>query len=222
MKLGVLFSGGKDSCYAAYLAKKHGHEVSCLISVVSENKFSYMFHTPSISKVEKQAEMMELPLIVINTKGEKEKELLDLKKGIKKAVDKYGIEGIISGAVESVYQATRVQKICNSLGIECFNPLWQKDQIELLEELILSKFDVIIVGVMAYPLDLKWLGRKIDNRFLKDVKGLRDKYGISPSGEGGEFESFVLDSPLFKKKLEVKGFKDVGEKNTWHREIEVK
>ena len=61
MKAGILFSGGKDSTYAMYLAKKAGHEIVCLMTMHSENKESYMFHTPSISKTEKQAEVMGLP-----------------------------------------------------------------------------------------------------------------------------------------------------------------
>ena len=64
MKLGVLFSGGKDSTFACYLAKKQGYEISCLISIFSENKESWMFHTPSIEQVKKQAEVMNIPLIL--------------------------------------------------------------------------------------------------------------------------------------------------------------
>src|SRR3990167_1788453 len=107
MKLGVLFSGGKDSTFATLLAKKEGYEISCLISIASENKESYMFHTPSIEKTKKQAEVMKIPLIFQKTKGKKEDELKDLKSAIKKAKEKYKILGIVTGAVESVYQASR-------------------------------------------------------------------------------------------------------------------
>ena len=221
MKLGVLFSGGKDSTFATLLAKKEGYKISCLISVASDNKESYMFHTPSIEKTKKQAEVMDIPIILEKTKGKKEDELKDLKSAIKKAVQKYKIEGIVTGAVESVYQASRIQKICNELNIECFNPLWQKNQFELLEDLIKNKFEVIIVGVFAYPLDEKWLGRKIDKKFIEEMKKLNEKYKINPAGEGGEFETFVLDCPLFKRKLEVTDWKDFGEGNSWRREVEL-
>jgi len=221
MKLGVLFSGGKDSTYAAWLAKKEGCELGCLISLDSENKESFMFHTPSISRVVKQAEAMGLPIIVQKTSGVKEKELEDLKVAIKLAIKNYGIEGVVTGAVGSVYQASRVQKICNELNIECFNPLWQKDQLELLKELVKNKFEIILVGVFAYPFDEKWLGKKIDRKFILEMKKLQEKYKINPAGEGGEFESFVLGCPLFEKKLEVKGFSDFGSGNSWHRELEI-
>ncbi|MBT4376939.1 diphthine--ammonia ligase [archaeon] len=203
MKLASLFSGGKDSVYSTYLAKKAGHEISCLISIFSENKESYMFHTPSITKVEKQAEVMNVPLIIWKTKGEKEKELVDLEDAIKKAINDYGIEGIVTGAIQSVYQASRIQKICDKLGIECLNPLWQKDEEEYLHELVENGFEVIIVGVYAYPLNESWLGRRIDNEFIEEVKVLNEKYKIHVAGEGGEFESFVLNCPLFSRGLKV-------------------
>ena len=221
MKLGILFSGGKDSTYAAWLAKKEGYEISCLISIVSENKESFMFHTPSISRVIEQAKVMNIPPVIVKTKGEKEKELIDLEKGIKRAVKDFGIRGIVTGAVESVYQSSRVQKICNKLKIECFNPIWQKNQEELLRDLIKNNFEVIIVGVFAYPFDKKWLGRKIDFRFVEEMKKLNEKFGISLAGEGGEFESFVLNCPLFSRRLEIKSFKDFGSGNSWRREVEV-
>jgi len=222
MKLGVLFSGGKDSVLAACLAKKEGHELACLISIDSKNLNSYMFHTPSIGRVVKQAEVMNVPLILKETEGEKEKELEDLEVAIKEGIDKYGIDGVVTGAVASVYQASRVQKICDKLGIKCFNPLWQKDQIELLEDLVKEKFDVVVSGVFAYPLGQDFLGRKVDNLFIEEMKVLKDKYKINPAGEGGEFESFVLNCPLFSKCLKIEGFEDKCEgENSWRREYEI-
>lgn len=202
MRTAVLFSGGKDSCLALYYALK-STEVKCLITLVSENPSSYMFHTPNIVLAEKQAEAIDLPIIIEKTKGEKEIELKDLEKAIKKAKKKYKIEGIITGALASVYQSSRVQRICNKLNLQSLNPLWQRDQFELLNEVIKFNFDVIITGVFAYGLD-EFLGRKIDRKFIDDIRILNEKYKINPAGEGGEFESFVLDAEFFKKRLEIK------------------
>jgi len=199
MKCAVLFSGGKDSAYAAFLEKEKGNDIACLITIFSENPESYMFHTPSITKVKKQAEVMKLPLIIQKTKGEKEKELEDLENAINNAIEKYEIEALITGAVDSVYQASRIKDICERAGIKCLNPLWRKNQLELLKELIENNFDVVIIGVFAYPLNESWLGKKIDKRFIEEVKVLEEKYKINVAGEGGEFESFVLNCPLFKK-----------------------
>ncbi len=221
MKCGILFSGGKDSVYATYLAKKYENEITCLITIISENPDSYMFHTPSISKVKKQAEVMNIPLIIQKTKGEKEEELKDLEFVIKKAKKDFNIEAIVTGSVESAYQASRVQKICDRLKLDCFNPLWQKDQFELLNDLIEKQFKIIITGVFAYPLNETWLGREINDKFLIDVKKLFEKYKINPSGEGGEFESFVLNCSIFSKELKIKDSELSGNKNSWRMELEV-
>ncbi len=221
-KAAVLFSGGKDSVYSAYLAKEENYKLVCLISIFSENQESYMFHTPSITKVKKQAEVMNVPLIIQKTKGQKEIELKDLEKAIKKAKKQYNINTIITGAIASVYQTSRIQKICDKLNLKCFNPLWKKDEIKYLNELIKNNFDIIIIGVFAYPLDSSWLGKKIDKQFIKNAEELNKKYLIHPAGEGGEFETFVLNCPLFKKSLTIKTFKDTSTgENSWKREIEI-
>ncbi len=222
MNLGALFSGGKDSTFAIYLAKECGYHVSCLISIFSKNPYSYMFHTPSISKVERQANALNIPLLIHETEGEEGKELVDLEAAIKRAKEQYQIEGIITGAIESIYQARRIQSICNKLDIECFNPLWQKDQFELLEDLIQNKFEVMITAAAAYPLDASWLGRKIDREFIREIRLLHEKYSINPAGEGGEFETFVLDCPLFTQGLRILNTSIVSSDNNHRMEVTVR
>ena len=178
-------------------------EIACLITVVSKNKESYMFHTPNIDVSTLQAQALELPLVSVVTEGKKEEELTDLEAAISEAKEKFQIEGIVTGAVESVYQASRVQRICNHLNVWCFNPLWKQDQQILLKTIVAKNFCVIISGVFAYPLDEKWLGARIDPLVIARLVQLQGQYGISPSGEGGEIETTVLDAPMFKQKIEI-------------------
>jgi diphthine-ammonia ligase len=165
---------------------------------------------------------MNIPIIKWYTKGEKELELVDLKNAVKKVKDEYNIETIVTGAIQSIYQVSRIKKICEKLDVNCFNPLWQKNQIQLLQELVKNKFEIIIIGVFAYPLDEKCLGRKIDKKFIEDAKKLQEKYNINPAGEGGEFETFVVNCPLFEKKLIITDKEIIGKKNSWKMEIDVK
>ncbi len=202
MKLGVLFSGGKDSTLALHKAAEK-EAVVCLITVQSKNPDSYMFHTPNIQLTTLQAQALNLPLVVKGTDGKKEEELVDLEAAISEAAMRFGIEGVVTGAVESVYQAERVQRICQRLDLWCFNPLWKKNQQALLEELLEKDFRVIISGIFAYPLDEKWLGKEIDPQIIRRLLALQGEFGISPSGEGGEIETTVLDSPMFRQKIEV-------------------
>jgi predicted ATP pyrophosphatase (TIGR00289 family) len=133
----------------------------------------------------------------------KEEELEDLMAAVAAAKDRYGIQGVVTGAIESVYQAARVQRICRSLDLWCFNPLWQTNQIDYLRQLLSLGFHVIISGVYAYPFEASWLGAKLTEERIRSLAGLQEKYKINPSGEGGELETFVLDGPLFKRKIEI-------------------
>ncbi len=202
MKLGVLFSGGKDSVFACRRAMEK-NEITCLITLISENEDSYMFHTPNICRTDLQAEAIGLPLLCWPTRGEKEEELQDLEAAIEAAKVRYDIEGIVTGAIESVYQATRVQRICRSLDIWCFNPLWQINQVSYLRLLLSEGFKVIISGIFAYPLDASWLGAELTEERIEELVRLQKKYQINPSGEGGELETFVLDGPIFMKRIEI-------------------
>jgi diphthine-ammonia ligase len=202
MKLGVLFSGGKDSTLALHMAAEH-EIVACLITLQSINRESYMFHTPNTSLTKLQAEALGIPLVTRETEGKKEEELVDLERAIVDATRQYQIEGVVTGAVESVYQSTRIQRICNRLNLWCLNPLWKRNQRELLKELVVKRFKVIVSGVFAYPLDETWLGRELDSAMIDRLVELEKKYGISPSGEGGEIETTVLDAPMFKKRIEI-------------------
>ncbi|MGE0793059.1 MAG: diphthine--ammonia ligase [Candidatus Woesearchaeota archaeon] len=202
MKFGLLLSGGKDSLYSAYLASKE-HKLVCAITIYSENKDSYMFHTPNIKWVGLQTESMGIPLMIAKTKGVKEEELVDLKKAISDAVEQFGIECIVTGAIGSVYQAERIQKICDELGLVCLNPIWQKNQVELLHELVSNKFHVIVGAIAAYGLDKNWIGKELDSKMILKLSELQKKFGLNPAFEGGEVESFVIDCPLFSKKIEI-------------------
>jgi len=204
MNLGALFSGGKDSTYAIYLAeKKLGHKIECLIGMISESPYSYMFHTPNINLIENQAKCLDLPIIIKKTKGEKEKELVDLERAIRKAKEKYQIEGIVVGAIASRYQYERVKNICSTLNLEVVSPLWQIDAYRYLKDFIKDGFRAIIVAVAAEGFDKDWLGKEINLETLNELKKIRDKYGINIAGEGGEYESFVCDGPIFKKRIEI-------------------
>ncbi|MBI5798092.1 diphthine--ammonia ligase [Candidatus Woesearchaeota archaeon] len=204
LKLGALISGGKDSLLAAYIMKQQNYELSCLITIKSKNTASYMFHTPNIHLAELQAEAMQVPIIIQETKGNKEGELKDLEKALKEAKKKYKIEGVISGALYSNYQRERIERIADKLGLKIFSPLWHMDQEKELQQLLDLKFHFILSAVAAEGLNHSWLGREITKKDLENLKELNKKYGINIAGEGGEYESLVLNCPLFHKKVQIK------------------
>ena len=203
MRLASLFSGGKDSTFAVYKAKKDKHDIVCLLTVYSQNPDSYMFHTVNIRLVKLQAKLMKLPLLSGLSGGEKERELDDLKALVKHAVNKYCIQGLCVGALASNYQKERVEALCNELGLALYSPFWQVNPEDYMNELIGSDFNVIITKISADGLTEDFLGKRIDKKLLQKLKDINSKTGISIVGEGGEYETLVLNCPLFERKLRI-------------------
>jgi len=203
MRVAVLFSGGKDSNYALLKAKEAGHEISCLVSMLSDNEESYMFQTANVHMTALQSDAIGIPLIQRKTRGQKEDELADMKDALIEAKERFAIEGVVTGALKSVYQASRVQKICHEVDLWCFNPIWLKDQVQHLHDLIKLGFKVLISGVFAFPLDERYLGKVMDEEMVRKFEELQQKYLINPAGEGGEIETTVLDAPFFNQRIEI-------------------
>lgn len=199
MKLIALVSGGKDSVYAIYKAKQDGHEVKYAATIHSKNPDSYMYHTPNIGLTLMQSRLMGIQMVSKESLGIKEQEVMDLEILLKNL----DAEGVVCGAIASKYQRDRVEKVCKELKLKLLAPLWGMNPEKLLREMLKDGFEIIITAVAADGFDESWLGRKIDEDCIKDLLKLEKKHSISIVGEGGEFETFVLDCPLFSKKLEI-------------------
>lgn len=215
MELAALFSGGKDSTYALYKVMKEGHKIKYLVSVFPSRQDSWMFHYPGIELTKLQAKRMGIEQVIVKTIGIKEHEVLDLKK----ALERLDVDGVVTGALASVYQKSRIDKICKELGLKSLSPLWHKDPIRLIKASRKAGFRAIITAVAAYGLDYNWLGREIDDRCLEDLKKLNKKYGIHIGFEGGEAESFVYDCPLFSKPVKIIKTKKIWDGVRGHLEI---
>ena len=199
MRLAALYSGGKDSTFALYLAEQMGNEILALVNIVPTDKGSWIFHTPNLSAVPAMAEAMGLPLVTAESDGSEEGDMDALRTALK-GLD---IDGVVVGALWSDYQWDRMNRVLGELDLVMVAPLWRKDQDMVYDEMVSAGIDAMIVGVFAEGLDESWLGRKIDADAKKELIALRKKYGISIMGEGGEYESMTLDSPVHLKRLKI-------------------
>ncbi len=187
----ALFSGGKDSVFAATWALWQGFDLS-LITVVSEDD-SYMFHHPNTKWTSLQAEALHLPHFFIYT--DNKKEIIDLKN----TISRLNVDAIISGALASEYQRQRLEKIAEELSIGIHSPLWHKEKI-LMDEMV-KWMDVVLVSVSAEGLGKEYLTKPL-SYFIDNMPK-----GVHPLLEGGEGETFVLDAPSFEKKIVVDEWK---------------
>jgi ABC transporter with metal-binding/Fe-S-binding domain ATP-binding protein len=209
MRVAALFSGGKDSVFALYITKQYGWEVTHLVTLLPDKTDSWMFHSINIQYTDMLAQALGIPLVKRTTTAEKETELHDLQA----LLQGLEVDGVISGAIASEYQRTRIEKICDELGIKSFTPLWHKNQTLLLKDQLNAGFDIIIVGVFAEGFNDTWLGKSINETTIDDIVRLNKKHGISIAGEGGEYETLVLSGPLFSQMLVIDDSVQV-----WHRD----
>ncbi|MFH0816621.1 MAG: diphthine--ammonia ligase [Methanobacteriota archaeon] len=199
MRLSLLLSGGKDSVYAAYLARQYGWTVDEAIIMVPPSAESFMFHHPNARLASEIAEAMGMHPIVVESSGDPEEEL----KPLEDAIAMTDAPGILTGAIASDYQWSRINRICEKLGKRCFSPLWRKDQLRVLREEVQAGFDIRIVAVQAEGLGREWLGAKLDFDSLPRLEALAKKHRLNVAGEGGEYETIVLNGPNFEYGLEI-------------------
>ena len=203
MKIAMLFSGGKDSNLALYRLVKSGHEVAALVTALPSRSDSWMFHYPNAHLASAQAECLGIPWESIRVSGEEGIEVEELERGIEAIKRRREIEALGTGAIASRYQRSRIAEVCSRLGLECASPLWGEDEESLLRELIGLNFEVYFASVSAEGLTREWLGRRLDQGALASLLSIKDRYKINISGEGGEYETFVADSPLFRRKIRI-------------------
>lgn len=222
MKVVALLSGGKDSLYNLFLATKEGHEVVAIANLKppaqnqSDELDSYMYQTVGHQAIELIAEALDKPLFraeIIGTTTNKDldyknatendevEELFSLLKDIQEK-HKIHFDAVSVGAIASSYQKSRVEHICQRLGIQMLAYLWGKDQDELLQNMIDNHFHAILIKVACMGLDKQHVGSSI-KQMQAPLRTLHNQYQTNICGEGGEYETLVLDCPLYKKRLVI-------------------
>ncbi len=204
MRVACLFSGGKDSTYALYLAKQSGVSVDCLLTLIPNSEESYLFHSPNIWATQLQAKALQIPIITKKIKSISiDDECNKLDELISQANRDYKIEGIVHGGIRSNFQKNKFNKICEKYNLKLLSPLWQIDEYDYMNQLLKNSFVIQIISVSSMGLDASFLGIILNYSTLEDLYRRSKKYGFNLSFEGGEAETIVLDCPIFKKRLEI-------------------
>ena len=204
MKLGSLFSGGKDSTYAIYLAQKQGHEVTCLLSVFTKSEESHLLHYPNMQWTKLQSQSMNIPQLTINSESnETDDELFALEKLLQNAKDQFHIEGLVHGGIKSQFQKEKFETLCSKLDLIAVTPLWNTEPEQYMNDLLDSNFVFIMTTVSSDGLDDTWLGKPISKSDIDTLRQLSDKFGFNLNFEGGEAETFVIDCPLFSNSIKI-------------------
>jgi len=210
MKLGSLFSGGKDSTYAIYLAQKQGHQVTCLLSIFTKSEESHLLHYPNLQWTKLQSESMKIPQLTIHSNSdETDDELFALEKLLQNAKDQFHIEGLVHGGIKSQFQKEKFEILCSKLNLIAVTPLWNTEPEQYMNDLLDSNFVFIMITVSSDGLDDTWLGKEITKSDIVTLKHLSEKFGFNLNFEGGEAETFVIDCPLFSNSIRINKTKKI-------------
>ena len=210
MKLGSLFSGGKDSTFAIYLAQKQGHEVVCLLSIFTKSEESHLLHYPNLQWTKLQSESMNIPQLTLNSESdETDDELSALEKLLQNAKDQFHIEGLVHGGIKSQFQKEKFESLCSKLDLVAITPLWNTEPEQYMNDLLDSNFIFIMITVSSDGLDDTWLGKEITKSDIDTLKQLSEKFGFNLNFEGGEAETFVVDCPLFSNSIKINKTKKI-------------
>jgi ABC transporter with metal-binding/Fe-S-binding domain ATP-binding protein len=209
----ALFSGGKDSSWALYRALEAGLPVSHLLTV-HPSEDSYMYHVPETRLTGLAAEAVGLDHVEVTTGdldapaatdagAQGDREVAPLERALRRLVADHDVAGVTAGAVESEFQTARIEALCDRLGLDLFAPLYGEDPEALGRAMVDAGFEIRVLAVAAGGLDESWLWRRLDHDALDDLLALRERYGVHPLGEGGEFETLVVAGPHMDGRIEA-------------------
>ena len=194
------WSGGKDSCLACYLAADSGLKVRYLANTVTADGERSRSHGLSSEAMRIQAEaigiaLVQQPTTNSNYETEFKKMILNLKKD--------GITGGIFGDIDFNEHRQWIEKVCQDIGITPYLPLWGQSQEKIMMDFVDSGFEAIVVAAKADLFDEEILGQHVDLDFIKQLQQLGKTKPVTLCGEAGEYHTFVIDGPLFQKRIEV-------------------
>ncbi|MEM2904633.1 MAG: diphthine--ammonia ligase [Candidatus Bathyarchaeia archaeon] len=217
MRAVVLFSGGKDSVYALWCTLHQGF-VASLLTFLPAGHDSWMFHRPLTEWTPLQAEALGLPHTMASVSAEGRGELDVLQASLHAVAREQGADSVVSGTIRSGYQRRRIDTVCEKLALRSLAPLWGKDPRRLLREVAEAGFKVIISAVAAQGLDQHWVGRELTEESVEELNRLAAKYRFDIAGEGGEFETFVLGGPIFRRAIRLEGVRVFWRRDSGHLE----
>jgi uncharacterized protein (TIGR00290 family) len=198
MKVVASWSGGKDSCYAYYLATQQGYEVvNILTMMMSEEKSN--FHMIPVGILDAQSDAIGIPIAKQQATPQTYE---DDFKGALRRFKAEGVEGLVTGDIYEVagHEQGWLGRVLKEVGLKPIKPLWMGDTKQIFLDYLKTGFKATVVRTNLEKLGVEWLGRVLDRKFYDDILKLSN---IDPCGEGGEYHTVVTDGPTFKKKIEI-------------------
>ncbi|UAC48449.1 diphthine--ammonia ligase [Bacillus aquiflavi] len=206
------WSGGKDSCLALYRAIKEGGIPRYLFTMFQEDgKYSRAHNLPT-TVLKKQAEALQIQLLTRNaTWNSYEKHFLEGMEEMKKQGVFHGVFGDIDldGHLEWV------ERVCASVNVSSYHPLWKEKRRAVLDEFIELGFKATIIVLKEAALPKTFLGKVLDKELVQEIESL----GVDACGEEGEFHTVVTDGPIFFQPVQLVFGEEQYREGYWYQTV---
>ncbi len=198
MKVAVLYSGGKDSTFAIDAVLKKGWEIEYLLSVKPSRKDCFLFHYATVEHTKELAKILGIKHIFTTCDVA---DTIQEAQIVKEIIIKNPVDAVVLGGVGlQVTQLTSIQKALLPYGIETFAMHAGEEHDKVMEEALKAGYEIIITQVASDGLG-KWLGKKLTLENFEQFKKDSEKFGFHIGGEGGYYDTLVVDGPIFSKRL---------------------
>ena len=202
MKVVASWSGGKDSCFACFKALEQGYKVSHLVNFISREFRRVSFHGTRAHLISRQAQAIGIPLAQSTVPPDMSLYERIFKQAVS-SLKRSGVEGMVFGDIYLQEHRDWIERVCGELGITPILPLWNMTPEHVLSDFVEAGFKAVVVSAKANIFDREWLGRLTDRKFLVDIKNLQLVKELDVCGEHGEYHTFVVDGPLFARRVQV-------------------
>lgn len=202
------WSGGKDSCLAYFKAINQGYKIKNLLHFISKESKRSCFHGIESRLMSLQAKRIGVPLIQKEVTADMREYEFEFKEAVSEIK---GVEAMVFGDIYLDEHKEWVDRVCKDLRITPVEPLWNASALSLVREFVQLGFKSIVVSAQADKFDKDFVGRLIDDKLIDELVSRN----VCPCGENGEFHSFVIDGPIFKKKIEILESEPVLKEGFW-------
>ncbi|HYF30785.1 MAG TPA: diphthine--ammonia ligase [Chitinophagaceae bacterium] len=202
------WSGGKDSCYALMRAIAQGHQLSALVNMMNENGKISRSHGLPLSVLQQQAATLNVPIVAVPTSWNDYRE--NFITALRTVHSQYGVQSMVFGDIDLQPHRDWEENVCKEAGLQAILPLWQRNRRELVNEMIESGIEAIIVSCNT-QMGQDFLGRAITHELADELEAA----GIDACGENGEYHTAVVNCPLFAGHIQLPQYEKVLHENYW-------
>jgi uncharacterized protein (TIGR00290 family) len=164
--------------------------VDWLVNVNDRATGRVRFHATPVGAIELQAKAAGVTLVSVPTDWETFDPSL---RETYATLAAQGCNGIVFGDIHLTEVRSWYEERTQAAGLEHVEPLWGEPPAALLEEFVRIGGRAVLTCVETAKLDVSWLGRVIDEQFIRDISAT----GVDPCGENGEYHSYAYSGPFF-------------------------